>query len=286
MTPAMDPSQSEPLREHCAATLVRLVDDVAARGQQFRGGLEVEPLHKLRVGTRRLRALLSFYEPAFAGSVVLVEAQGALRKLARPFGELRDVDVFLVHLDERVAALDPKAVAALRKTLTKRRGRLAAEVADVVGSGKWRHRLEAIREEALAGAWREGTAAEVPAREFGVARLDLWWWALLSVSEGLAELEMRPRHRVRIEAKRLRYATEETAALFPEAAAAREEFTAGLVAIQESLGELNDSAVARELLARAGLDAPPADPAATRDALARAVAARDALAARGAYWRG
>ena len=54
------------------------------------------------------------------------------------------------------------------------------------------------------------------------------------------------RHRVRIRAKRLRYAAEFFASLFQRKAANR--YRRGLAALQDALGALNDTATAKRLL--------------------------------------
>lgn len=276
---------SQSAGDHCAGLLLRLVDELGAHAAEFGDGHGVEPLHRLRIGTRRLRAVLSFCRPLFHGEEDLVRAQRKLRALARPFGELRDVDVLLGHLDDGTAPVAPADVPLVRKALRKRRDRLADDVAAVLGSRAWRRRTRAIRAAALAGAWRSGPPAAVEARRFAAERLDLWWRALLALSEDLVELSPAPRHQVRIEAKKLRYVTEETAELFADVEEARAGFTAGLKAIQDALGELNDAQVARNLIADAGARAPALDPAEVRAATARAVAARARLLEAGEYWR-
>jgi triphosphatase len=58
----------------------------------------------------------------------------------------------------------------------------------------------------------------------------------------LAELDPVRRHRIRIQAKKLRYASEFFGATFPGKKTARRriEFIAALEPLQETLGDLND----------------------------------------------
>ncbi|MDX5318587.1 MAG: CHAD domain-containing protein, partial [Actinomycetes bacterium] len=100
--------------------------------------------------------------------------------------------------------------------------------------------------------------------------------------EDLGEMTHGQRHRVRIEAKKLRYATEVTAELFADREP--ESFTEGLKDIQDALGALNDRAVAERIVREAGFEPLPA----TEDGedMSRALAARAGLVAQGPYWEG
>ncbi len=281
-TPATDTTPPAPAGEYCAVVLTRLADGVVGNAAEFVDGHEVEPLHQLRIGTRKLRAALAFFAPLFHGDERLERAQGRLRRIALPFGQLRDLDVFLEHLDDGDAPVRPEDAEALRVHLVRRRRRLAGGVDEVVRSRKWRQTVDRIRADAAEGSWRSAPGAAVEARTFVAEQLDLWWWALLALSVDLAELPRGPRHRVRIEAKKLRYVTEVTADLFADREEERATFTAGLKEIQDELGELNDLMVAVSIVEDAGFE--PLileDPV---DHTAKALAARAELIARGPYW--
>lgn len=68
----------------------------------------------------------------------------------------------------------------------------------------------------------------------------------MRVKGALDELSPEARHRVRIDAKRLRYAMEFLAGLFPGKRVAR--YLKVIGEIQEGLGEANDDAVASRLI--------------------------------------
>jgi CHAD domain-containing protein len=271
--------------DHCAGVLLDLLDVLEARADTFAEGREVEPLHQLRVSARRLRAALSFFEPIRHGEESLERARRRIRELALPFGQLRDLDVFLEHLDDGVAPVAPDDRPRLRKALVKRRAHLADDVGRVLGSRRWRRELRRVREGASEGTWRSSPAAAVDARRFASERLDLWWWAFLAGSEDLEEMSHGQRHRVRIEAKKLRYATEVTADLFADREPARESFTEGLKDIQDALGALNDRAVAERIVREAGFEPLP-QPEEEGEDVGRALAARAGLVAQGPYWEG
>src|SRR5262249_15407193 len=70
-------------------------------------------------------------------------------------------------------------------------------------------------------------------------------------------LDPQHRHKLRIQAKKLRYAAEFFAPAFPRKRATRrrKDFVASLQQLQDALGELNDIAVNEKLLEQLGEDA-------------------------------
>jgi CHAD domain-containing protein len=75
--------------------------------------------------------------------------------------------------------------------------------------------------------------------------LDKRWQRLLEAGAEIETLPAEALHELRLDAKRLRYAAEVFAPVFPRKAARR--FQRRLAALQEELGRSNDAAVARSL---------------------------------------
>ena len=73
--------------------------------------------------------------------------------------------------------------------------------------------------------------------------------------KALARLDAQRRHRLRIQAKKVRYAAEFFAGVFPgrRAAKRREKFSSALERLQDGLGELNDIVVHEELITAMGV---------------------------------
>jgi CHAD domain-containing protein len=96
-----------------------------------------------------------------------------------------------------------------------------------------------------------------PAALFAGDVLDLHRKRLKRRGRGLADLDDEHRHRLRIEAKKLRYASEFFGALYVDRRAKRRRkaFLGALEQMQDYLGDLNDHATGAEVLARLGLDA-------------------------------
>jgi CHAD domain-containing protein len=76
--------------------------------------------------------------------------------------------------------------------------------------------------------------------------LDKRWQRLLEAGSEIETLPPEALHELRLDAKRLRYAAEVFAPVFPRKAARR--FQRRLAALQEELGRSNDAAVARSLV--------------------------------------
>jgi len=88
-----------------------------------------------------------------------------------------------------------------------------------------------LREQAIVGA----AADELRRR----------WKKILKAGARLGQLDPERRHKMRLQAKKLRYASEFFAGVFQgkKAARRREAFVAGLEKLQDALGDLNDIAV-------------------------------------------
>jgi CHAD domain-containing protein len=109
----------------------------------------VEPVHAMRVATRRLRAALEIFESCFPQK----RHRKALKKvkaLADALGERRDADVEIALLEgllEEVAEPDRSALLALLEELRVRQGDANRELAPYVASKrlkKLRRRLKKL----------------------------------------------------------------------------------------------------------------------------------------------
>lgn len=208
------------------------------------------PLHQARVGLRRLRSAFSLFKPLLAGDAPAEVLRAELRWLASELGEVRNLDVLV----PRVAAdARPQVVRARAEAFDQARGELMAlrtrllmiDMAEWLALGDWRtHPAEPARAEQTIGA-------------FAAKQLDRQRTRLKRRGKGMAGLDDAQRHDARIEAKKLRYAAEFFASLCDGKKARRRHaaFTDAIESLQEHLGELNDGATGREVLAKLGLDA-------------------------------
>ncbi|MFZ4406232.1 MAG: CHAD domain-containing protein [Paracraurococcus sp.] len=227
-------------------------------------GAGPEGVHQMRVGLRRLRSVIKVFRPA-AACPPLLEFDAGLKALADRLGPARDWDVFLGGLGAKVAEAMPgdKRIAALLKAAeAKRQAAYAALRTELDGPGFRRLVLAGLallvrrpwRLAAEEGAEDRLARLEESLPEFAASLLDKRWHKLCSEGEDIEEHSAEALHEVRLEAKRLRYAAELFAPIWPGKATRR--FQRRLSALQEELGIANDTAVARSLVASLGGSVP------------------------------
>jgi CHAD domain-containing protein len=205
-----------------------------ANAQGMLDSADPEYLHQVRVGLRRLRSALRAFAPLPKKSRSL---KHRLRRVMKALGPARDWDVLVHRLEEAGAGRRLVARARRRRNAEARAARAVAESKElhvfVLRALRWID----------AQPWRPSAGS---LQRFGAGSLERLRRKLRPADWTSAE----HRHGLRIRVKRLRYACEFFAPCFP--ARAVERYLKRLRALQELLGELNDIAVGRKLLA--GID--------------------------------
>jgi len=218
-------------------------------------GRDPEGVHQMRVGLRRLRALVS----AFRG-VIAPEPYAYLREelrwMQQQLGPARDWDVFL---DETVAPLRARLPGA------DSLGRLAAE-ADGLRADGYEQARAGVRDDRYTalllhlelwldgGGWRrpaESDGSDPTSRPVtGFAReiLDSRARKVKKLGKRYSALSETELHELRIRGKKLRYAGEFFHGLFPKKATSA--YLSRLESIQDVLGAINDAATGQTLLDR------------------------------------
>jgi CHAD domain-containing protein len=204
--PAKDalPARKAPAVEHVRAFLRTQLAQIERHDPAVRVGSDPENLHRLRVAVRRSRAALR------EARKVLDEEQGTalraeLKWLGRQLGPARDLDVLLIRLRREVAELDgPDAVGGGKIVAQLEAEREAAqqELLATLDTPRYAELLAAFEQLVSAPpvATSEVSLERVAAKEF--RRLERQVKAL-GVDPSNDDL-----HQARIQAKRLRYATE------------------------------------------------------------------------------
>lgn len=234
---------------------------------------DAEALHQARVAIRRLRSAFALFKPALAGDEKL---RLHLRDVARALGVARDLDVVIAN---RRKAGSPTLVGELARLKAERR-RAYDRVKETLAAPDFPTLILDIVALAEAGGWRESELGKRPVIGFADERLARQWRRLKKGGGNVAALEPEARHRLRIEAKRLRYAAEFFAGLTSkEKRRERKAFMAALEDLQEFLGALNDIETAKAV----SPDLPP--PGNEAALLAGSQGALDALRDAGPYWR-
>ena len=211
-----------------------------------------ERVHQLRVATRRTLAALT----AFRGVVPArqrVWFEKRLRRIRRAAGGTRDLDVLTGRLERerpRAAAGSPSGSKAalvrqrLVTMLAKRRDvsrRPIRAVRDELRAADWPARVERLID-AVTAAGTDETFAAYGRRRFR-RMLDRFFSQADRRLDEPAEI-----HRLRISGKKLRYALEIFAPVFP--LAERTACHEALERLQETLGEFTDHAAAAERFRR------------------------------------
>jgi len=223
------------------------LESMAVNAELLRGRAEPDAVHQLRVSARTLRSALAIFHSVVADGG-FEPAKDALRWIAGACDEARNLDVFAADTLGPALEQDPEApgLAALAAAVAGARVRARADVAQAVGSARFRNLLIEVAGWVETGAWLQGEAAQRPAADFAADALGARRKRLLQDGRDLADLEDAARHRLRIDAKKLRYAAEGFQGLFGRKAVDR--FVSRLKALQDELGVLNDQATAGDLL--------------------------------------
>ncbi|MEA2903269.1 MAG: triphosphatase [Alphaproteobacteria bacterium] len=218
-----------------------------------------EGLHQMRVALRRLRAAISLFSGMLADPQTLA-MKAEFKWISGELGPARELDVFMKRVVKPVAAGKPNGpgVKVLTRELRQRRREayvranaavasarfrcLILDTAAWIGDGEW------IRSPGgFAPMLRDGPIAVAAADELHRRRK-----SILKRGRHLDALSAQRRHKLRIQAKKLRYAAEFFAGAFPgkKSARRRDKFVAGLEKLQDALGDLNDISVHEGLTER------------------------------------
>ena len=193
-------------------------------------------VHQARVASRRLRAALPVLGVR-ANAADLDRVRRQVRRITRALGPVRELDVALMHLDEFAprALVSPRAVARVRQALTAERQARRREMLDAVTPIA----LEKLRKR-LAGVAQVPAARVVPQEELDEAarRVARRAGTLLAAVDRAGGIYLPDRlHRVRVAAKKLRYALEIERELRRSRTVARIN---RLKELQDRLGRMHD----------------------------------------------
>lgn len=220
---------------------------------------EPDAVHQLRVQARTLRSVLRTFGP-FVDRPWADELRAELKWGADLWGAVRDAEVQRARLEADVGRLSEDdrepALRAITQGLGERRetARLAA-LAELSGE-RWSRLVASLAD--AAAAPRLTVDAQEPPAEVLPGRVHRASRRLARAVKGLEpDGPAAEWHRVRILAKRARYAAEATAEVLGPVAEGQAE---ALETVTDRLGDLHDAAVARRTLrtlaAHPGTDGP------------------------------
>jgi len=223
---------------------------VTGNAQLLRRARLPEAVHQMRVGLRRFRAALWAFkaileDEAYAG----VKAQ--TKQLAQTLDEARDIDVFLhdtFHPAEASAGDSDPALAALGARLRHTQAEAYERVAAALDSPTFAALLLDVAAWVEVGAWTHASskARGQPCGDLGAKVLERLHRKVGKNGRRLQKMTPESRHRLRIQAKKLRYAAEFFGGAFGKRKAPRlGRYRQAVRTLQDALGALNDIEVAR-----------------------------------------
>jgi triphosphatase len=218
-----------------------------------------EGVHQMRIGVRRLRAAMSLFKD------VLQDDQTASIKAELKWftGELAPAREFEVLTERAIAPFDQPhgrltdGVASFSKAVTRKHKAALARAKEAVASSRFRRLVFEVTAWLEVGAWTNPaddlvrSRGEVAIKTFAAEQLRRRSRKVRKRGRRLADLNARKRHKLRIRVKKLRYAAEFFSGLFEAKKAIRRQkkFKSALKRLQSGLGDLNDIAVDKNLIA-------------------------------------
>jgi CHAD domain-containing protein/adenylate cyclase class IV len=211
-----------------------------------RSGEDIEDLHKMRVATRRMRAVWRVFDGAYKPRVQRRYVR-ELREVAASLGLVRDLDVMLENLGVYLATLPEDGRAAMepmRADWERQREGHRRELVTMLDSRDYRDFVEDYLDfTETSGAGEQPAAPGTPTlvRHTAAGRIWIAYERVRSHATTLAWADVPALHALRIDCKRLRYTLESFREVLPAKA---DTLIAEVVALQDHLGLLNDADVA------------------------------------------
>jgi len=238
------------VEEAFRVTLLECLAHVQANIAAVVRGHEIEGLHQLRVGLRRLGVAFSAFGEEVRGPLQR-ELQERTKAFAAAIAPARDLDVFAEELfPPPVQAVgDDAAFAVLNGRLDQARREAWERAVERVSSAEFAVLLDDIAAAAQSRGLDPVIADQglhAPVKWAAPRRLDEFLIKARKRGRHLKALEQRNCHRLRIALKKLRYACEFYAPLYKRKKV--KKYLKSLKELQELLGAFNDSGQVRATL--------------------------------------
>ncbi len=258
-TPRDDPPHAPiraetPVRVLVRSTLVAQASVFAGNEMTARTGSDPEGVHRMRTASRRMWEVIALFRDALPGATLALRDELAWAR--RALGDVRDLDVQVANLQAE-AATTSDGGAALGPLIARLEGEREAARARMLAA------LDTPRFEALLAGLDAAIGALESGGPNGRAERSVGDVAARVLRRRMAQVRRRgdrlnaqspdaDLHALRIRVKRLRYALEFLAPLYPKAAA---RLLPCLVALQDGLGRRQDAVIsARQIRALADAD--------------------------------
>src|SRR5262249_8080448 len=214
------------------------------------------------VALRRLRVAMSLFADIL-GDPQTAAIKSELRWLAAELTPARELEVLMQHVVRRVKNRHAHrdAISLLSRELAEKREAALMQARNAVTSARFRALALEVAAWLETGQWTTPQddlvrdRGDLPIQGPAIEQLTRRWRKVRKKGKAFARLDAQHRHKLRIQAKKLRYAAEFFAGLFPgkRAAKRREKFLAVLERLQDALGDLNDIVVHENLITAVGI---------------------------------
>jgi len=243
-------------------------------------GDDIEGVHQMRIGLRRLRVTLKMFKRQQSALETELDWLGDL------LGNVRDWDVLLHETLPAVSKEVDGGFHLLEELASKAQKRAYTKLRTALNSQRYQRLLLSL------GAWlqRDYQPAHNKLLPFADSHLHKWFEKLKMHGQNLSDISAEQRHKVRIAVKNLRYSAEFFEPLYKGKKLARkcQSFLGKFNHLQKLLGIMNDVATTERLLAELMKKKPEAHIIEAADVLTRWNAARlaETYKTLDARWRG
>jgi len=219
-------------------------------------GLDGTALHQMRVALRRLRAAMSLFS-LITGDDRAVAIKTELRWLAQELGPARDLDTLILEVIKpmRDQHRNEHGFVSISKMFTRKRLKCYRRAQAAVQSARFSALVLDTAEWIEAGPWSTSEDAlkrarrEMPIELFAADLLSNRCKRIRRRGRRLNDLDPEQLHRLRIQVKKARYATDFFSSVYHGKKSAKQskKIRSSLMQLQNSLGGLNDIATHKAL---------------------------------------
>lgn len=212
-------------------------------------GEDIEGVHQMRVALRRLRSALNVFRQ-IASKQSYASIIEELRWITDVLGHARDLDVFVTQTLPPVLQQLPElpSLILLNKKAERARQQTYAAVRAALSSQRYQRLLLTLGDWLENERWHDSNAVECSVFDVAKRMLAKRHKRLKQHGKRLLHAYPEERHATRIAAKKLRYASEFFASLYPKKSL--RDFLPALTKLLDKLGVVNDIAVTESLIRR------------------------------------
>ena len=233
------------------ATLLHALNHLTSNDDCARENAHIEGVHQCRIALRRMLSALRLFAD-ITPEATRAALEDEIGWMMSVFGPARDLDVLYADLLKPAtdAVDEPEDLEPLLMALARQRQEAYRQVASMLHSARYsRFLLDAfaLAVDDLRAKDVDQSHLNAPARDVARAALEGAYAGLLRKGRNFKKKSAKQRHKMRIQIKKLRYASEAMSPLFDEQRT--KQFYKGLAGLQDGLGAMNDVVVAERLLA-------------------------------------